>query len=79
MVLDIDDVELIKSEKTSRLRAEKLISIILSKKINVFAHFHEALRYGEYEHLADILREGVTDNQDSVFGEEDDDERPSGR
>ena len=66
-MLDIDEVELIKGELTSREKAEKLIEILLSKKRNFFRHFYNALKYGEYHHLCELLENAV----DEKFSDEE--------
>ena len=71
-VLGTDDVELIKLELTSRNKAEKLISLLLSKEKNYFDHFYDALKYAEYDHLAELLHESV--RRDGELAESDDDD-----
>lgn len=64
-VLNIDDVEIIKNEITSRSKASKLLSILVTKEKNFFTVFYEALQYAEYPHLAELLQPGV-DQTDGV-------------
>lgn len=76
-VLNIDDAEIIKNEITSRKKASKLLSILLSKEKNFFAAFYEALQHAEYPHLAELLQPGV----DQIDGINDDlsDDRSEGQ
>eukprot|EP00794_Sanderia_malayensis_P018164 gene18164-19977_t len=64
-VLDEEDVELIKYEKTRRRRTVKLLEILRKKNADAFGHFHDALNDvgGGYKHLADLLKSeiGTTD------------------
>ncbi|XP_066922573.1 apoptotic protease-activating factor 1-like [Clytia hemisphaerica] len=64
-VLDIDEVELIKGELTSREKAEKLVETLLSKKRNFFRHFYKSLKFAEYDHLCELLESGVDDVESS--------------
>jgi len=75
--LDIDEVELIKGELTSREKAERLIETLLSKKRNFFRHFYNALKYAEYYHLAELLEEAV-DDAESTDNDCSEDESESG-
>ena len=75
-VLDIDDVELIKLERTSRQKSEKLLTILLSKERNVFGHFYDALKYAEYSHLCDLLESGVNGDRGDL---DSDEELPDGK
>ena len=59
---------MIKNEITSRKKASKLLSILLTKKKNFFTAFYEALQYAEYPHLAELLQPGV----DQIDGINDD-------
>ena len=64
--MDIDEVELIKGELTSREKAERLIETLLAKKRNFFRHFYNALKYAEYHHLAELLEVAVDVDVDST-------------
>ena len=79
-VVNIDEVELIKGELTSREKAEKLIEILLSKKRNFFRHLYNSLKYAEYYHLCQLLETAVEEefsdeesasdsDEDSEFGD----------
>ena len=67
-ILDIDDVEIIKGEKTSRRKVEKLLDILADKGRAAFVHFHNALMDSEYVHLAELLREGIDGQQKNCLG-----------
>uniref|UniRef100_T2MIQ6 Apoptotic protease-activating factor 1 n=1 Tax=Hydra vulgaris TaxID=6087 RepID=T2MIQ6_HYDVU len=58
--INIDDVDVIKLQLTSREKVEKLISILLLKQSNYFGVFYSALKYAEYDHLAELLVNGLT-------------------
>ncbi|XP_057317524.1 apoptotic protease-activating factor 1-like [Hydractinia symbiolongicarpus] len=62
LAITLEDVELVKSEPTSKKKSEALISILLSKNRNVFKHFYDALKYSEYHHLAELLESALGDN-----------------
>ena len=68
LILDIDDVEIIKAEKTSRRKVEKLFDVLADKSQAPFVHFHDALMYSEYVHLAELLREGINGQQRTCLG-----------
>ena len=68
--INVDDVDIIQLQQTSRQKADKLISILLSKQNNYFAVFYSSLKYAEYHHLADLLQNGLS----SVFESSDSEE-----
>lgn len=72
-VLNIDEVEVIKRETTSREQAEKLIDVLLNKKRNYFTQFHNALEYAEYLHLAELLKGALREEDVYNSSDEDDD------
>ena len=55
-VFDDNDVELIRSEKTSKRQAEKLLDLLVKKGDQAFEHFLSALR-DPYPYLAELLQE----------------------
>lgn len=57
-VIDQDDSELIESERTSRRRAEKLLSLLPQKGYEAFQAFYEAL-LDKSPHLAKLLESGI--------------------
>lgn len=57
MVFDLEDVEIIKAESTTRRSTEKLLDLLGTKSDAAFYHFKEALD-GPYPHLAELLEEG---------------------
>ena len=54
LVLDDDDTELIRAEKSSKRQAEKLLDMLVTKGDRAFGHFVEALR-NPYPHLVELL------------------------
>lgn len=61
-VLDSDDAEVIRGERTSRRQAEKLLDILPLKGYESFDHFFTVL--GEkYPHLARLLESGSSEEQ----------------
>lgn len=56
LVFDDDDVELIRSEKTSRLQADKLLDLLVTRGDKAFDYFLSALKL-PYPHLVEILQE----------------------
>ena len=62
-VLDSDEVELIKAEVTRRKRTEKLLSTLADKDNDAFVHFHGALKYASYQHLAGLLKTGLNGSE----------------
>ena len=57
-VFDVDDVELIKAEKTTKRQAEKLLDLLGTKSDAAFYHFYESLIDG-YPHLGELLEGDV--------------------
>mgnify|MGYP001792707736 CR=1 FL=1 len=57
-VFDSEDAELIKSEKTSKRQAEKLLDLLSTKSNAAFYHFRTSLGEG-YPHLVELLDEEV--------------------
>jgi hypothetical protein len=55
-VFDDNDKELIRSEKTSKRQAEKLLDLLVKKGDQAFEHFLSALK-DPYPHLAERLQE----------------------
>jgi hypothetical protein len=55
-VFDSNDKELIRSEKTSKRQAEKLLDLLVTRGDQAFKHFLSALRE-PYPHLAELLQE----------------------
>ena len=54
-VFDDNDVELIRSEKTSKRQAEKLLDFLVEKGDQAFGHFLSALS-DPYPYLAELLQ-----------------------
>ena len=77
-VLDVEDAELIKDERTSRRRTGKLLDFLSNKGSEAFTHFYDALRDAGYEHLAALLTSGIEDRNVCVGSDDSDDEMPSG-
>lgn len=74
LAITLEDVELVKSEPTSKKKSEALISILLSKNRNVFKHFYDALKYSEYHHLAELLESALGENYVDVSDESNSEE-----
>ena len=72
-ILNFDEVELIKTEKTSRRKTQKLLSIIPDKGSTAFVHFHGALVDAGYEGLAELLISGLPHEEvgDGIMEEDD--------
>ena len=77
-VLSLEEIELIRSEKTSQRRTKKLLSAIPGKGSSAFVHFHDALKDAGYDHLADLLTSGLG-NFSQPSTSEDEDDMPSGK
>ena len=60
-VFDDDDCQLIRAEKTDRLKAGKLLDLLPGRGENAFGHFVDALST-TYPYLADLLVDNETDN-----------------
>ena len=61
-ILDTDDKEIIRSKRTSKRRAEKLLDILPTKGFEAFEVFYKIL--GEkYPHLAELMKSGVGEQQ----------------
>lgn len=56
MVFDLEDAEVIKSGKTSRRRAEKLLDLLEKKSDAAFYYFQESLKE-PYPHLVELLQD----------------------
>ena len=70
-VFDSEDVELIRTEKTARRRAEKVLDILPSKGFEAFNYFFDSL-VDKYPHLAQILTDGVgEDRHGEIFDQID--------
>ena len=54
-VFDDNDVELIRSERTSKRQAEKLLDLLVKKGDQAFGHFLSALK-DPYPYLAELLQ-----------------------
>ncbi|XP_028393942.1 apoptotic protease-activating factor 1-like [Dendronephthya gigantea] len=70
-ILDQEDCELIKSEKTNRQKAGKLLDLLPAKGFGAFEAFYESL-FDKYPHLASLLKsgignEGIPEDHDSPF------------
>lgn len=61
-VLDSDDTEVIRVEKTSHRQAEKLLDILPQKGFEAFDHFFSALS-DKYPHLAKLLQNDSNEEQ----------------
>lgn len=72
-VLNFDEVELIKTERTSRKKTESLLKILPDKGSVAFKHFHDALVYSNYQHLAKLLTSGLSESLDSFRPDNDED------
>jgi hypothetical protein len=70
-VFDNNDKELIRSEKTSKRQAEKLLDLLVIKGDEAFGHFLSALT-DPYPHLAELLQAGHSGKSrlPSVLGDE---------
>ena len=70
-VFDNNDKELIRSEKTSKRQAEKLLDLLVKKGDEAFGHFLSALT-DPYPHLAELLQAGHSGKSTlpSVLGDE---------
>ena len=73
IVLDLEEIELVKTEKTSRRRTERLLNTLLDKASSAFVYFHDALIDAGYEHLAELLSSGIDEN-DAIPGSDDEEE-----
>ncbi|XP_046850672.1 apoptotic protease-activating factor 1-like [Xenia sp. Carnegie-2017] len=56
LVFNDDDLEMIRSEKTSRLQADKLLDLLVTRGDKAFDYFLSALE-SHYPHLVEILQE----------------------
>lgn len=61
-VLDSEDTEVIRVQKTSHRQAEKLLDILPQKGYEAFEHFFSALS-DKYPHLAKLLQSGSKEEQ----------------
>ena len=62
LVLDGDDIDLIRAEQTPRRKAEKLLDILPTKGFEAFNNFFDSL-VEKYPQLAKILSEGVPEEK----------------
>lgn len=76
-ILDVDEIELIKYEKTSRRRTEKLLKMLPEKGSAAFRHLYDALKDSGYDHLAELLTSGFGDG-DGMEIDCSDSDAPSG-
>ena len=65
-VFDDNDIELIRSEKTSKSQAEKLLDLLVRKGDQAFGHFLSALQ-NAYPYLAELLQEEGDQSRRSRF------------
>ena len=68
-VLDSEDAEVIRGEKTSLRQAEKLLDVLPQKGYEAFEYFFSALG-DKYPHLAKLLQSGASEEQFNFILEE---------
>lgn len=61
-ILNLQDTEIIRSERTSKLQAEKLLDILPTKGYEAFHQFYDVL-IEKYPHLAELLKSGVNEER----------------
>lgn len=61
-ILDNDDKEIVRSQRTSKRRAEKLLDILPTKGFEAFGAFYKILGQ-KYPHLAELMKSGVRDDE----------------